>query len=193
MKTAWDTSVQAAQDGLSARLAEWTPAWNQAFSSGSFATIACPAWMLGYIKGQAGDSGKGRWDVATLPGGAGNWGGSYLAIPKGTAHAKEAFALVKWLTAKEQQAKLFKKQGSFPSNTGAIAAVKDVTDAYFSDAPIGRIFGEAAEQSPVQILGVHDNDVNTQITNALGEVERKGVSSATAWSHAEKGVRNALG
>lgn len=194
VRTAWDLSVKAARDGLSAKLAQWTPAWNQAFSSGSFATIGCPAWMLGYIKGQAGDAGRGTWDIAPLPGGAaGNWGGSYLAVPKGSAHAKEAFALVKWLTAAEQQAKLFKKQGSFPSNIGAIESVRDVTDPYFSDAPIGRIFGAAAEASPVQVLGVHDGDVNQQITNALGEVERKGTDSATAWSHVRKGVENAVG
>ncbi|MFG2301411.1 ABC transporter substrate-binding protein [Actinacidiphila glaucinigra] len=194
VRTAWDLSVKAARDGLSAKLAQWTPAWNQAFSSGSFATIGCPAWMLGYIKGQAGEAGRGTWDIAPLPGGAaGNWGGSYLAVPKGSAHAKEAFALVKWLTAAEQQAKLFKKQGSFPSNIGAIESVRDVTDPYFSDAPIGRIFGAAAEASPVQVLGVHDGDVNQQITNALGEVERKGTDSATAWSHVRKGVENAVG
>lgn len=186
--------MKAARDGLSAKLTQWTPAWNQAFSSGSFATIGCPAWMLGYIKGQAGDGGKGTWDVAPLPGGAaGNWGGSYLAVPKGSAHAREAFALVKWLTAAEQQVKLFKKQGSFPSNIGAIESVRDVTDPYFNDAPIGRIFGAAAEASPVQVLGVHDGDVNQQITNALGEVERKGTDSATAWSHVRKGVENAVG
>ncbi|WP_458247115.1 ABC transporter substrate-binding protein [Streptomyces sp. MAI_2237] len=194
VKTAWDTSVKAAQDGLSAKLAQWTPAWNQAFSSGSFATIGCPAWMLGYIKGQAGSAGNGTWDVAPLPGGAaGNWGGSYLAIPKGSPHAKEAYALIKWLTAGPQQEKLFKKQGSFPSNTAAIKAVSGVTDPYFSNAPVGEIFGKAAESAPVQVLGVHDNDVNVQITNALGEVERKGTSSATAWSHADKGVKNAVG
>ncbi|MFE0510780.1 ABC transporter substrate-binding protein [Streptomyces sp. NPDC058964] len=194
LKSAWDTSVKAAQDGLSAKLAQWTPAWNQAFSSGSFATIGCPAWMLGYIKGQAGAAGKGTWDVAPLPGGvAGNWGGSYLTVPKGSPHAKQAYDLIKWLTAAPQQEKLFKKQGSFPSNLGAVKAVNDVTDPYFSKAPIGEIFGKAAETSPVQVLGVHDNDVNTQITNALGEVERKGTSSATAWSHAEKGIENAVG
>ncbi|WP_324786970.1 ABC transporter substrate-binding protein [Streptomyces sp. H51] len=194
VKSAWDTSVKAAQDGLSARLAQWTPAWNQAFSSGSFATIGCPAWMLGYIKGQAGAAGTGKWDVAPLPGGAaGNWGGSYLSIPKGSQHAKEAYALIKWLTAAPQQEKLFKKQGSFPSSVGAIEAVKDVKDAYFGNAPIGEIFGKAAETSPVQVMGVHDNDVNVQITNALGEVERKGTSGATAWSHAEKGIENAVG
>lgn len=193
VKTSWDTAVQAAHDGLSAKLAEWSPAWNQAFAGGSFATIACPAWMLGYIKGQAGDAGKGKWDVATLPGGAGNWGGSYLALPKGGKHTKEAYALIQWLTAKDQEAKLFTKQGSFPSNVGAIAAVQNVTDPYFGNAPIGKIFGTAAQQAPVQILGVNDNDVNTQITNALGEVEQKGTSAQTAWSHAQKGVKNALG
>jgi cellobiose transport system substrate-binding protein len=194
VKSAWDTSVTAAKDGLSAKLAQWTPAWNQAFSNGSFATIGCPAWMLGYIKGQAGAENKGKWDVAPLPGGvAGNWGGSYLAIPKAAQHAKEAYDLIKWLTAAAQQEKLFKKQGSFPSNLGAIDAVKDVKDPYFSDAPIGEIFGKAAETSPVQVLGVHDRDVDQQITNALGEVEQKGTSSTTAWGHAEKGVENAVG
>jgi len=194
VKSAWDTSVKAAQDGLSAKLTQWSPSWNQAFSSGSFATIGCPAWMLGYIKGQAGAAGKGKWDIAPLPGGvSGNWGGSYLTIPKTSPHAKEAYALIKWLTAAPQQAKLFKKQGSFPSNLGAIDAVKDVKDPYFSDAPIGEIFGKAAETSPVQVLGVHDRDVDQQITNALGEVEQKGTSSATAWGHAEKGIENAVG
>lgn len=193
VKAAWNASVKAAQDGLSAKLAQWAPEWNQAFSSGSFATIACPAWMLGYIKGQAADAGKGKWDVATLPGGAGNWGGSYLSIPKGAKHTKEAFDFIKWITAKEQQAKLFTKQGSFPSNLGAIDLVKDVKDPYFSNAPIGTVFGAAAEQAPVQVPGLRDNDVNTQITNALGEVERKGTSSDEAWSHAQKGVKNALG
>lgn len=193
VKTAWDTSVRAAKDGLSAGLSQWTPEWNQAFSTGSFATIGCPAWMLGYIKGQAGDAGKGTWDVAALPGGAGNWGGSYLAIPKGAKHTKEAYALISWLTAKEQQAKVFGKQGAFPSNVGAIATVTSVKDPYFSDAPIGQIFGAAAEQSPVQVLGVHDADVNTQITNALSEVEKKGTDPDTAWGHARAGVKNALG
>ncbi|MGW1747293.1 ABC transporter substrate-binding protein [Streptomyces sp. NPDC002092] len=194
VKTAWDTSVEAAKEGLSAKLTQWSPSWNQAFSSGSFATIGCPAWMLGYIKGQAGDAAKGKWDIAPLPGGvAGNWGGSYLAIPKTSPHAKEAYDLVKWLTAAPQQEKLFKKQGSFPSNVGAIEAVKDVKDAYFSNAPIGEIFGKAAETSPVQVLGVHDRDVDQQITNALGEVEQKGTSSDTAWTHAQKGIDNAVG
>ncbi|MDH2391664.1 extracellular solute-binding protein [Streptomyces sp. HNM0663] len=193
LKTAWDTSVEAARSGLSAKLDQWSPQWNQAFAAGSFATIPCPAWMLGYIKGQAGDAGKGKWDIAALPGGAGNWGGSYLAVPKAAKNKKEAYELVKWLTAPEQQAKLFQKQGNFPSSTGAIEQVADATDLYFNGAPIGRIFGEAAKAAPVQVLGVHDQNVAQQITNALSEVERKGTAPDKAWSNARKGVANTIG
>ncbi|WP_418959422.1 extracellular solute-binding protein [Streptomyces tritici] len=193
LKTAWNTAVQASEAGLSAKLDQWSPQWNQAFAAGSFATIPCPAWMLGYIKGQAGESGKGKWDVAALPGGAGNWGGSYLAVPRAAKHKKEAYELIKWLTAPEQQAKIFTKQGNFPSSTGAITQIADATDPYFSGAPIGRIFGEAAKAAPVQVLGVHDQNVAQQITNALSEVERKGTAPEKAWENAKKGVANTLG
>ncbi|MFJ1567078.1 extracellular solute-binding protein [Streptomyces erythrochromogenes] len=193
LKTAWETSVEASEAGLSAKLDQWSPQWNQAFAAGSFATIPCPAWMLGYIKGQAGESGKGKWDIATLPGGAGNWGGSYLAVPKAAKNKKEAYELVKWLTAPEQQAKVFAEQGNFPSATGAITEIAGTTDPYFSGAPIGQIFGQAAQKAPVQVLGVHDQNINQQITNALSEVERKGLAPEKAWENAKKGVANTLG
>ncbi|MFJ9646261.1 extracellular solute-binding protein [Streptomyces sp. NPDC101206] len=193
LKAAWEASVTAARSGLSAKLDQWSPQWNQAFAAGSFATLPCPAWMLGYIKGQAGDAGRGKWDVAKLPAGAGNWGGSYLAVPRAAKHKKEAYELIAWLTAPEQQAKVFRKQGNFPSATGAIAQIADATDPYFSNAPIGRIFGEAAKAAPVQVLGAHDQNIAQQITNALGEVERKGTAPDQAWANARKGVENTIG
>ncbi|MFF2774057.1 extracellular solute-binding protein [Streptomyces sp. NPDC058052] len=193
LKTAWETSVEATDADLSAKLDQWSPQWNQAFAAGSFATIPCPAWMLGYIKGQAGETGKGKWDIAALPGGAGNWGGSYLAVPRAAKNKKEAYELIKWLTAPEQQAKIFAKQGNFPSSTGAIAEVAGTTDPYFSGAPIGQIFGDAAKAAPVQVLGIHDQNINQQITNALSEVERKGLAPEKAWENAKKGVANTLG
>ncbi|WP_411074768.1 ABC transporter substrate-binding protein [Streptomyces sp. cmx-4-7] len=193
LRSAWDHAVRAANDGLSAKLDQWSPQWNQAFSAGSFATMPCPAWMLGYIKGQTGEAGKGKWDVAKLPGGAGNWGGSYLAVPKAAKHKKEAYELIEWLTAPEQQTKLFQKQGNFPSATGAIDKVADAKDPFFSNAPTGKIFGDAAKEAPVQVLGVHDQNIAQQITNALSEVERKGTAPEKAWSNAKKGVENTIG
>ncbi|GAA1902476.1 extracellular solute-binding protein [Streptomyces sodiiphilus] len=194
VRTAWETSARAAGDGLSAALDQWSPQWNQAFSTGAFATLPCPAWMLGYIKGQAGEAGQGTWDIAALPGDrAGNWGGSYLTIPAAAKQKEEAYKLIEWLTAPEQQAKLFRSQGHFPSATGAIEEIAGTTDPYFSDAPIGRIFGDAAQEAPVQVLGIHDKSIADQITNALSEIERKGTEPGKAWQNAMKGIDNVLG
>jgi cellobiose transport system substrate-binding protein len=194
VKDAWDMSVQAAQSGLTAKLAQFSDQWNQAFSTGSFATLACPSWMIGYIKGQAGTAGSGKWNVATLPGGkGGNWGGSYLAIPKASAHQAEAADLIAWLTAPEQQQKVFQQVGNFPSNTAAITAVASVTDPYFNNAPIGKIFGAAAEAAPIQTLGLHDGDVRTQITNGLTQVEAQGVAADKAWADIQAAVKSQVG
>ena len=123
VKQAFDTAAGAASTGLTAKLEQFVdPGWDAGFGSGTFATIACPSWMIGYIKGKAGDAGAGKWNVTTLPGGRGaNWGGSYLAIPAASPHKEQAAKLITWLTAPEQQARLFTKVGNFPSTTGGIA------------------------------------------------------------------------
>ncbi|MGW4895302.1 ABC transporter substrate-binding protein [Kitasatospora sp. NPDC004240] len=193
VRTAWEDATRLVADNLSAKLAQWTPEWNKAFTTGKFATLSCPAWMIGFIKGQAGAAGSGKWDIAPGPGRTGNWGGSYLAVPRTSKHPKEAAELIKWLTAKEQQATLFTKQGSFPSSIGAQAAIKDVTDPYFNSAPIGKIFSESATAMPAQVLGVDDGVVGKAFTDALGEVERTGTAPETAWKHALETVKKANG
>jgi cellobiose transport system substrate-binding protein len=54
VKDAWNLSMQAIANKESAKLKQFDTAWNQAFSTGAFATIAAPSWMIGYIQGQAG-------------------------------------------------------------------------------------------------------------------------------------------
>ena len=194
VRTAFDKAAKAGQDGLTSKLAQFSPEWNKAFASGQFATIACPAWMLGYIKGQAGDAAAGKWDVMTLPGGAGgNWGGSYLAVPEKSEHKEEATKLVAWLTASEQQQTIFDETGSFPSNTEAIGGVGDVSNEYFMDAPVGEILGTSSEAAPVQVIGINDGIYRTQLSNALQSVEVNGVSAAEAWKKAGASIENQVG
>ena len=59
--------------------------WNAGFKNGTFATVTCPAWMMGYIQGQAPDA-SGKWNIADVPGGGGNWGGSFLTVTKQSQH-----------------------------------------------------------------------------------------------------------
>jgi cellobiose transport system substrate-binding protein len=195
VKAAFEQAAGAGQKGLTAKLEQFVdPGWDQGFSSGSFATIACPSWMIGYIKGKAGDAGANKWNVTTLPGGAGgNWGGAYLAIPAASQHKTEAAELIAWLTAPEQQATVFGKVGNFPSTTGGIAKVGGATDPYFNGAPIGKIFTTSAEAAPVQILGPDDGVVKSALTQALLAVETSGTSPADAWTAAGTKISNQVG
>lgn len=195
VRDAFDLAATAAAGDLTAKLAQFEdPEWNPGFGNGAFATIACPSWMLGYIKGQAGEEGSGKWGVTSLPGGAaGNWGGAYLGVPASSENQEEAVKLAMWLTAPEQQEKVFAVGGNFPSNTTAIDAVADTTDEYFSGAPIGQIFGDIAKSAPTQILGPDDGVLKNEITNALLTIEVNDVSPDDAWSSAQRAVENQLG
>ena len=194
VKDAWNLAMQAIAGKETAKLKQFDTAWNQAFSTGAFATIAAPSWMIGYIQGQAGAKGAGKWDVTTGPGGTGNWGGSYLAVPTASKHIPQAVDLAKWLTAPAQQVKLFLKQGSFPSSTTAIAdpQVVSATNKYFNNAPIGQIFGDSAKNLPVAILGPKDGVIKDTFSTAIQRVEQQGMSPDASYSKFLADIKNAL-
>lgn len=172
VQAAWEDASAAAADGLTAGLTQFGDEWNSAFANGAFATIACPAWMLSYISTQAGDEGSGTWDVAPLPGGAGNWGGSWLAVSETSEHTEEAIALVEWLTAPEQQIARFTSLGYFPSSQEAAEdpAVSSATSEYFTGAPIGQLFGESAAAVRFTPIGPYDTQIQEAFTEALSTV-----------------------
>ncbi|MFI1762204.1 ABC transporter substrate-binding protein [Streptomyces sp. NPDC020800] len=195
VKKAWDAAMTVATSTMSAKLKQFDPTWDQGFANGTFASVACPAWMIGYIEQKSGDSGKGKWDVAAAPA-ASNWGGSFLGVPTATKHQKEAVALAKWLTAPEQQAKVFAKQASFPSTPSAYAGLKPQADttAYFSGAPLTQIFSDAAKTIPAQPLGPKDKPIDNAISDiGILQVEQKGKSPSEGWDAASKEIKDVLG
>jgi cellobiose transport system substrate-binding protein len=193
VKKAFDLTAEAAEKGLLGAQTQFQPAWDQTIANNKFAAMACPPWMLGYIKGKSKPDAKGKWNVAVAPK-SGNWGGSFLAVPKNGKNAEEAKKLVAWLTAPEQQAKLFKVQGSFPSAQAAYdmpevtGAVNDMT----GDAPIGKIFSEAAKQIPVQVIGPKDQIIQQGLTDNGVILVTKGKSAEEAWKTATKTIDNNL-
>lgn len=195
VKKSWDVAMQVATSDMSAKLKQFDPTWDQGFANGTFATVACPAWMLGYIEQKSGDSGKGKWDVAAAPT-ASNWGGSFLGVPVASKHQKEAIALAKWLTAPEQQARVFAKQASFPSTPSAYSGLtpQGDTTAYFSNAPLTQIFSDSAKTIPTQVFGIKDQPINSAITDVgILQVEQKGKSAAQGWDAAGKEIKDVLG
>lgn len=186
LKQAFMETAQHARPGrLSAGLNAFTPQWTAGFQKGSFATVTCPAWMLGYIEANAPKT-AGLWDVATIPGGGGNWGGSFITIPKQGKHTKAAYDLALWLTAPEQQAKIFKAVGNFPSAPKLYDQPEftGLKAKFFNDAPTGKIYGEAAKTLEPQYLGPKHGPVRVAFEQALARVQQRGQSPEAAWKQA---------
>jgi len=193
VKRAWDLTIQAIQAGLSAKIAAWSTDWNAGMAKGTFATLACPSWMMAYIQQQAKDA-SGKWDIAAIPGGGGNWGGSWLTLPKQGKHAKEAAELAKWLTAPEQQAKVFRAIGNFPSTISLYddPVIKDFTNPFFNNAPVGQIFSNSVKVLVPQYQGPKAGDINTAIQNGLTRVEQGKQTPDQSWQQVLKDVKALL-
>ena len=143
-------------------------AWNAGFKNGTFATIACPAWMTGYIKEQAGDANSGKWDIASVPGGGGNWGGSFLAVPTASNHQDVAIELAVFLTSAEGSGRL--QGGRQPAvQPHALRRPRSsrATPTYFSNAPVGEIFVKGAASLKPVYLGPKNQAVRDAIENDL--------------------------
>ena len=110
----------------------------------------CPGWMRSNIRDNTGDPApKGVvWDIADVfPGGGGNWGGSYLSIPKTSTH-QDRGARVHHLDHRSGAAgpdlravPATSRRRSRPSPTRSSL---DATDPYFNEAPAGEIFSNRA-------------------------------------------------
>jgi cellobiose transport system substrate-binding protein len=195
IKSNWTAVTGAVAKGQSARLGAFSNEWNTGFKLGKFATKTCPSWMLGVVETQAGPENKDKWAVTdAFPNGGGNWGGSYLSVPKQSKNAKKAAELAAWLTAPEQQIKAFKAKGTFPSQVKALDAPEllEQTNAYFGDVKAGALFATQAKKiKAAQYKGPADGQIQeTVFSPALLSVEQ-GKSADEAWKTAVEGAQKA--
>nr|WP_256334466.1 ABC transporter substrate-binding protein [Lentzea albidocapillata] len=195
IKANWTTVTSAVAKGQSARLGAFSNEWNTGFKLGKFATKTCPSWMLGVVETQAGPENKDKWAVTdAFPNGGGNWGGSYLSVPKQSKNAKKAAELAAWLTAPEQQIKAFKAKGTFPSQVKALDAPEllEQTNAYFGNVKAGALFATQAKKiKAAQYKGPADGQIQeTVFSPALQSVEQ-GKNADEAWATAVEGAKKA--
>jgi cellobiose transport system substrate-binding protein len=190
VKAAWSLTMKGIKSHESAGYAAFSNDWNTGFKNGKFATVTCPAWMMGYIQGQAPKT-AGKWDIAAVPGGGGNWGGSFLAVPKQSSHQAEAADLVKFLTSPAAEKYVFKQTGNLPSQPALLKskAVRGFKNPFFSNAPVGKIFATSALKLKPQILGPHQGDIQTAVSNAIQRVEQHKQTPAQSWKQFLKDVK----
>jgi cellobiose transport system substrate-binding protein len=193
-KVAFDVSMKAIQAGLSANLASFQPNWDQGFKKDQFAVLACPAWMLGHIQDTAPEQ-KGKWDIATIPGGGGNWGGSWWTVPAQGKNTDEAVKFAEWLVQPEQQIEVFKTVGNLPSQPALYKdpAVLDYKKEFMSNAPTGQIFASTAESLKPQYLGKKNGPTRVAVENVITRVQQGGLKPENAWPEAVKAAQKAAG
>ena len=194
VRTAFDTSSKALAAGIGSNISQFTSDWNSGLNKGSFATVIAPAWMLAYIKNLA-PSTKGKWNVAALPGGGGNIGGSQLSIPASAKNPKAAMDFIKWYLSPEMQLKVFKDYGLFPS---AKVLYDDQTvlgykDPFFTNAPIGQIYAKGALSLKPIFEGRKQRQIDNIFGQALSRVALKKQTAAAAWQQALNEVKKTVG
>lgn len=194
VKEAFDLSVEAASAGISAKESAFSDAWSAGMANGDFAVMSAPGWMLGIIKGNAPDT-SGLWNVTTIPGVGGNWGGSHLLIPAGAKHPEAAWEYIKALQSPEGQLQLFLDHGNFPSSPEAIAdpQLANAEDPFFSGAKTGEILGKSvAALKPVPI-GPDNGTIGGEFSNAITHVDVEGGDPDGAWDAALAAIKAAIG
>ncbi|AOZ93451.1 ABC transporter substrate-binding protein [Paenibacillus crassostreae] len=187
VKKAYDFTVQGIQEGWIGNTLLWSPEWGQAMNDGGFGVILGPAWMAGNIKSNAPDS-TGKWKIAQLPEGAGNWGGSFLTIPKEGKHPQEAYDFISWLDSQESQLESFKASGLMPSIPALYedAAFTGFQDEFFGGQATAVEYGKAAERvKPVYYGPLHDQ-TDTFFKDALKNVLEKKADPTEEWDAAVK-------
>ncbi len=195
VKTAFTTTATAMNSGISTRINQFTSDWNAGMMKGVFATVLAPAWMLDYIKQQA-KSTKGKWDIADLPGGGGNLGGSQLTVPTAAKYPAQAKAFIKWYLSPNMQLRIFKEYGLFPSasslyNNPQLTGYKD---PFFSNAPTGQIYVTGAKQLRPIFEGKNQRAIDNYFGQALAKVAVGKMTASAAWADAvaqiSKNIKN---
>jgi cellobiose transport system substrate-binding protein len=196
VKTAFDTTLKASTAGIGSKVGQFSADWGVGMSNGAFATILAPAWMMDYIKQLSPDT-MGKWDIATIPGGGGNMGGSQLTIPVGSKNKQAAWDFISWYLAPAQQLTTFKTYGLFPSakNIYDDASIQGYTDPFFSGAPIGKIYATGATKLKPIFEGMRQRCIDqamgsaiSLVANAKKDPKGKPYTSATAFP---KGLKDA--
>ena len=183
VKKAWDTTIKATTAGIGTRIGQYTSDWNIGMNKGTFATILAPAWMMDYIKQQAPDT-AGQWDIASLPGGGGNQGGTQLTVPSYAQNSQAAYDFIAWYLAPEQQLKVFKTNGLFPAASVLYKdpALLDYKDPFFNNAPVGKIYSAGVAKVKPIFEGKLQRAIDQAIGAGLGRVAAKKETAEKSWA-----------
>lgn len=155
-----------------------------------FATMSCPSWAIGRVERLTVGS-AARWGVVAPPGRSGNWGGTFVAVPKSRPRVQQATQLAHWLTAPEQQLSTFRALRIYPALNKTPPEVVAYRSEAFDNADVGKII----QASLRGINRSQNQDLNAAIANAcigpMAAVER-GADPHAKWPAAKRAIESSV-
>lgn len=190
VKEAFTTTAKALSSGINSRYNQFSSDWNIGMNRGVFAAVLAPAWMLDYIKQQAPKT-SGKWDIADLPGGGGNLGGSQLMIPVSAKKKTEAKAFIAWYLSPNIQLEIFKRYGLFPSTKSLYtnSALTGYKDKFFNNAPVGQIYTSGVKLLKPIYEGKNQRSIDSYFGQSLSKVALGKMNASQAWADAIKNIK----
>lgn len=192
VRRAWNYAVKAYQSGLVAKATAGTGEWNADANNGTLASFVGASWMKQRLL-QASPSTAGQWRIAPAPGGAGNNGGSFLALTRYGTHPDEAFAVMCWLLSPQNQAQSYVDNNLFPSTPGAFADARlSRPEPFFGGQITTPVFSQAARQTRSSYFGPASDIVNRVFQRELSLVETQDKNPTNAWNDAQREIQREL-
>ncbi|MFF4592133.1 ABC transporter substrate-binding protein [Amycolatopsis sp. NPDC001319] len=198
VRRAWDRAVQAFRMGLTAGYAGSQSVNGQsidrhaAWNSGKELSFVNASWITGELKESAPGT-SGKWRVCRPPGGAGNQGGSFLAITKYCPDPHAAFEIVKWLQSPQNQPQTFLDLGLFPPSPSAYTDPRLLApEPFFGGQVTMDVFSKIAREVKPVYFSPWDITISDTFTDELTNVESAGKDPETAWQDARASVERLL-
>jgi cellobiose transport system substrate-binding protein len=193
VREAFDLAVRVVKEGLSANAQNGSTDADAVVTNGKLVAFNAAVWWAQLGPKNAAPKTKGLWRVTAAPGGAGNRGGSFLAITKYCKNPEAAFALISWLESAKNQAEAFLDPVLFPSTPASYTDSRlSAPDPFFGGQKIVDVFAESAKKYPGAYYSPYDTLIDTPLTNELVNVETAGKSPDQAWKDAQHQVEREL-
>lgn len=193
VRDAFDLAIRVVRDGLSANAQIGTTDEDAVVTNGRLVAFNAAVWWAQLGPKNAAPNTTGRWRVTAPPGGAGNKGGSFLAITKYCKDPQAAFAFITWLESAKNQAQAFLDPVLFPSTPATYTdPVLAAPDPFFGGQRIVDVFAASAKNYPGAYFSPFDSIINEPIVAELINVEVAAKPPDQAWNDAQRRIEREL-
>lgn len=197
VQLAWHRAVTAVQMKLTAGFfdngaASGSLDQHAAWNAGAELSVVNASWMTSEIKDAAPKT-SGAWRVCRCPGGAGNQGGSFIAITRSCPQPQQAFDIISWILNPANQVRHYVDAGLFPSAPAAFTDPESTApDPFFGGQNTAAVFGRSAAEVKPAYFSAYDIDISNTFTDELVNVESAGKNPDQAWQDALKSISRLL-